>query len=78
MACAKWMHTSVFLYAIALLFSPLYEKFPILKVTQDVADFPHFLDGVKTMEMTEVWKLAGILHKIGYFYQDMEDDIWNT
>lgn len=30
------------------------------------------------MEMTEAWKLAGILHKIGYFYQDMEDDIWNT
>lgn len=46
--------------------------------SQNVADFPHFLDGVKTMEMTEVWKLAGIPHKIGYFYQDMEDDIWNT
>ncbi|RVW45181.1 hypothetical protein CK203_067600 [Vitis vinifera] len=45
---------------------------------KNVADFPHFLDGVKTMEMTEVWKLAGIPHKIGYFYQDMEDDIWNT
>ena len=36
---------------------------------------PHFLDGVKTMEMNEVWKLAGILNKIGCFYQDKEDQI---